>query len=391
MMHLRAGVSRRVLGAVIAAGLVAAVMVAVLPSSPAGAGDVVPEGSVYVPVAPYRTFDTRPDKGRFGFTPSEGTDKIAHNGQIDVPITGAHESGPFIPADAVAVMVNVAYTGGGTDASGWITAFPAGGTKPNASNINKSKVDTVANLVAVRIGDGGKISIANSGTPVHLLGDIAGYFIPGAGAPGPQGEQGEQGVQGEQGEQGEPGAPGEDGVDGSSCSVSKDGEAMEVTVACEDGTSVCYSTTTGETCSAKPARLYSENFTQADAYAPGTPQHDNWAALVADLAATPSGYTSVTMSGSFDPIGITCADPVQVDAFASAMGTRTSTIVACDGHNWETFEYGDTVWIAVDVHPSLCPSPGYVMRPILSFPNWGGVNSPTCLAPSQTMTLAFFD
>ena len=160
-------------------------------------------------------------------------------------ITGAHESGPFIPADAVAVMVNLTYTGGGTGADGWITAFPAGGSKPNASNINKSKVDTVANLVAVRIGDDGKISIANSGTPVHLLGDIAGYFIPGAGAPGPQGEQGEQGVPGEPGE---PGRPGEEGVDGSTCSVSMDSEAMEVTVACTDGTVDCFSTTTGEAC-----------------------------------------------------------------------------------------------------------------------------------------------
>ena len=76
MMRLRLGVSRRVLGAVIAAGLVAAVLVSVLPSSPAGAGEVVPEGSVYVPVAPYRTFDTRPSKGRFGFTPMRAQTRL---------------------------------------------------------------------------------------------------------------------------------------------------------------------------------------------------------------------------------------------------------------------------------------------------------------------------
>ena len=161
MSRVELGFSRRVLGAVIAAGLVAAVMVSVLPSSPAGAGEVVPEGSVYVPVAPFRAFDTR-SPNNFGYTPNEGV-KVADGGEIDVPITGAHEQGALVPDDAVAVMVNVAYVGGGSKAAGWITAFPAGGETPLVSNINKSGVDTVANLVAVRIGQDGKISIANRG------------------------------------------------------------------------------------------------------------------------------------------------------------------------------------------------------------------------------------
>ena len=204
MKRVQMMVSPRLWGAVVAAALVAAVMVTMYPSSSAGAVDPVPEGSVYVPVAPFRTFDTR-SPNSFGYTPNAGV-KVASGSKIDVPITGAHAKGPEIPVDAVAVMINLTYTGAGTSANGWITAFPAGGATPVVSNINKSGVDTVANLVAVRIGQDGKISVANQGTPAHLLGDIAGYYVPGT--------------------------PGEKG---DSCTVSR--EADIVTISCEDGTS----------------------------------------------------------------------------------------------------------------------------------------------------------
>ena len=36
-----------------------------------------------------------------------------------------------------------------------------------------------------------------------------------------------------------------------------------------------------------------------------------------------------------------------------------------------------------------CDDPGYIVRPQIENDNWGGINTDTCLAPTQTMTVTF--
>ena len=68
-------------------------------------------------------------------------------------------------------------TGTGATGGGFVTAWPTGGVKPNASSLNLEKGSTVANLVTVTVGEGGKVSLFSfAGT--HLIADIAGYYEP---------------------------------------------------------------------------------------------------------------------------------------------------------------------------------------------------------------------
>ncbi len=81
-----------------------------------------------------------------------------------------------VPTSAVAgVVVNMTVTD--TRQAGFITVYPSGTAMPTASNLNYVPGQTIANLVMVKDGSNGTISITNnsSGT-VSLLADIAGYF-----------------------------------------------------------------------------------------------------------------------------------------------------------------------------------------------------------------------
>jgi len=72
-----------------------------------------------------------------------------------------------------------------TDAtgSGFITAYPEGGTVPGTSNVNFSAGQTVPNEVIVQVGSDGYVDFANNSTgTVQLVVDISGYFTNGSGA-----------------------------------------------------------------------------------------------------------------------------------------------------------------------------------------------------------------
>ncbi len=119
----------------------------------------------YAAASPSRILDTR----------TEGP-PVAARAVRSLQVTG--QGG--IPASGVAaVVVNLTVTQPTT--AGNITAYPAGGTPPTASNLNFVKSQTIPNLAIVRLGADGQISLANnsSGT-VHLIADVAGYFLDGA-------------------------------------------------------------------------------------------------------------------------------------------------------------------------------------------------------------------
>ena len=65
-------------------------------------------------------------------------------------------------------------------AAGFVTVWPAGQTRPNASNLNFSAGQNIPNTVIVPIGVGGKIQLFNgSGGTIQLLADVSGYYRAG--------------------------------------------------------------------------------------------------------------------------------------------------------------------------------------------------------------------
>lgn len=120
--------------------------------------------SLYVPVDPVRLLDSR-----------DGTGGLA--GRLGAGQT--HDllvaDGLRVPAGATAVVLNVTATGatGATDVRAYPT--PADDAVPTVSNLNVVSGGTVANLVTVRVGQGGRVRLRNTAGAVHLVADLAGY------------------------------------------------------------------------------------------------------------------------------------------------------------------------------------------------------------------------
>ena len=123
--------------------------------------------SSFVPVTPSRLADTRP--GGMG-----GYQRIDAN-TIRVQIGGRGN----VPANASAAVLNV--TAVNTTTFGFLTVFPAGTGRPEASNINVERAGQIMpNLVTVRLGSGafaGAIDIFSQ-TPLDIIVDVNGAYTP---------------------------------------------------------------------------------------------------------------------------------------------------------------------------------------------------------------------
>jgi hypothetical protein len=120
---------------------------------------------LFVPLSPTRVFDTRsaePASGPKGVVAAGGTVRTLVGGVAGVP------------ADASAVVLNVAATG--ADAPGFVTTWPSGNDRPLASTLNLTAGDTRANATIVRLGVSGTLDHF-SRSSVHLLADTAGYYV----------------------------------------------------------------------------------------------------------------------------------------------------------------------------------------------------------------------
>jgi hypothetical protein len=151
------------LGAVVMAGVLAAGGVIVPSFATTSSGD----RAIFEPLPPARILNTRPGGPAVG-----GTIGPVGNGQsFELQVTGVGG----VPADATAVVMNVTYADSGGD--GFITIWPAGSTRPNASNLNTVKNGPpTPNLVTVQVGSGGRVSFYNFGGNVNLIADVAGYY-----------------------------------------------------------------------------------------------------------------------------------------------------------------------------------------------------------------------
>ena len=130
----------------------------VLAVSPASAASAAP--ARFVPVSPDRLLDTR------------SSSIVASGGGVDFAVTERNG----VPASASAVVLNLTATASG--GAGYVAAYPFGSTQPTASNLNiPGPGFTLANLVTVRVGSGGRVRLFSS-IETHLIADIFGYYEP---------------------------------------------------------------------------------------------------------------------------------------------------------------------------------------------------------------------
>ena len=129
----------------------------------------------YHPLSPTRILDTRTSLGgHLGRLGPQATMTVQITGQGGVPSTGV-----------LAVVMNVTVTN--TTAASFLTVYPAGVSRPLASNLNWVAGQTVPNLVEVAVGAGGKVAAFNSDGSTDVMFDVAGYVSVPSGTPGTDG------------------------------------------------------------------------------------------------------------------------------------------------------------------------------------------------------------
>lgn len=140
--------------------------------------------------------------------------------------------------------------------------------------------------------------------------------------------------------------------------------------------------------------VYSHQFGADATYCPGDPQYDDWLTYRASLPS--EGVLSITVSGSQDQVGRTCADPALAQQIADAMRDQAVLTSMCGGINWAV---GNNCHVAggcgnpdndlvLSAGGSICScSTFYVLRPGIANQNWGGIQSRSCDSSTQTMTV----
>lgn len=121
-------------------------------------------GSAYVPLNPARLLDTRFGNGAPAAPVGPGE---------TLNLSVLNRGG--VPAEGVsAVVLNV--TAVGPTGPSYLTAWPTGQTQPNASNLNYKAGQVVPNLVVVKVGANGSVSLYNDVGSTHVLADVVGWF-----------------------------------------------------------------------------------------------------------------------------------------------------------------------------------------------------------------------
>ncbi|MEO7132541.1 MAG: CHAP domain-containing protein [Dermatophilaceae bacterium] len=96
--------------------------------------------------------------------------RIPARGQVDVQVTGVKG----VPASgAAAVALNV--TAVDPSGAGFVTAWPAGSPRPDASSLNYVTGSIVAGMVIAKVGTGGQVSLMSSASS-DLVVDVSGWF-----------------------------------------------------------------------------------------------------------------------------------------------------------------------------------------------------------------------
>lgn len=180
-----------------AAGVVSAV--AITGTFVAGAGSGTE--TVFVPVAPCRLVDTRPNlPGQVPVNVGPRDTKIGPNSPVTFTAFGSGDGDRpcEIPSSASAISANVTIVG--PTASSYLTVYPADvGSPPNASNLNfVAGQAPTPNSVTTPLSGAGAFKAFNAAGSVHVVIDVNGCFQPSTsiGAVGPTGPTGATGATG---------------------------------------------------------------------------------------------------------------------------------------------------------------------------------------------------
>ena len=124
-------------------------------------------------IPPERIFDTRPEEDYADYTGVTGPTAVSQTFNVDVADNSASADTSFLGDDISAVVFNVTAIGLASDS--YVTVWPAGAAKPDASNINVEAGGVNPNLVVVPVGVGGDVSFYTHAS-MHLVADVLGYF-----------------------------------------------------------------------------------------------------------------------------------------------------------------------------------------------------------------------
>jgi hypothetical protein len=114
----------------------------------------------YVEVPSSRVYDSR--------LPVHGGVKLNAGGTIELPIVGQ-----VVPPNARSAVLNVTATE--PDGAGYLTVYPGGASRPETSNVNYLKGQTIPNAVIVGLGPKGTVDIFTFAA-AHVVVDVVGYF-----------------------------------------------------------------------------------------------------------------------------------------------------------------------------------------------------------------------
>lgn len=126
--------------------------------------DGTASGASLTALAPARVLDTRRGLGAAG--------PLGEKRTFDVTVTGVGG----VPASGVSGVVLNVTTDRPTGVRSFVTVWPTGEARPDASSLNMVAGETAPNLVFARVGAGGKVSFFNDLGDTHLLADVLGWF-----------------------------------------------------------------------------------------------------------------------------------------------------------------------------------------------------------------------
>ncbi len=131
--------------------------------------------------------------------------------------------------------------------------------------------------------------------------------------------------------------------------------------------------------------IYTENFPNGT-LSSSSQQCLDWNTFRGKLTGT---FTGIKITGTNDQVGISCTGS-SANTICQALHNNTTVSVACNGHTWQTGPCGNGQELSADGTTCQCDNPGYIVRPCINNLNWGGVNTNTCGAPTQTMTVTCY-
>lgn len=130
-------------------------------------------GALDNPLAPARVCDSRAASAA---SPANqcSSSRLAPGGTLTITVAGLGGIPVMGAGSPRAVVLNVTVTG--TTAAGFLTAYPAGLSRPLASDLNWAAGASAANLVIVAVGPEGTVSLYNSAGGTDVVVDVAGWY-----------------------------------------------------------------------------------------------------------------------------------------------------------------------------------------------------------------------